>query len=77
MNHRSKVKQEDTENCNPRITDSVAKLFVLPTNNIVSFQIVVPYDLDNPEGKVKLTVAPMMNWMDAFMDEMQFRINNS
>jgi hypothetical protein len=73
----SEIEQEDTDISNPRVTDNAAKLFVLPTNNIVSSQIPVLYDLDNPEGQEKLIVAPMMNWMDAFMDEMQFRINNS
>jgi hypothetical protein len=39
----SSIEQEDTFNL--KKVDNAAKLFVVPTKNIVSAQIVVPYDI--------------------------------
>ena len=71
----SSIEQEDQSN--QASNYNAAKLYVVPTNYIVSSQIVVPYDLDNPDGPERMIVAPMKDWMDAFMQEMRFRIDNS
>jgi hypothetical protein len=70
----SSIEQEDTSNL--KKVDNTAKLFVVPTKNIVSAQIVVPYNLDNPDGPEQMIIAPMNTWMDAFVHEMQFKTTN-
>jgi hypothetical protein len=47
----SSIEQEDASNL--KQVNDAAKLFVVPTKYIVSAQIVVPYDLDNPDGPEK------------------------
>ena len=71
----SEMEQEDDSNLTS--IGNAAKLYVVPTNYIVGSQIVVPYNLDNPDGPEKLIVVPTNTWMNAFIDEMQFRVSNS
>ena len=71
----SEIERDDISN--PSNIDNAAKLYVVPTNYIVGSQIVVPYDLDNPDGPEKLIVEPMNKWMNALIDEMEFRIENN
>ena len=70
----SSIEQEDTSNHTE--VNNAAKLFVVPTKYISSAQIVVPYDLDNPDGPEQMIIAPMNTWMDAFVDEMQLKTTN-
>ena len=71
----SSVEQEDQPNVTS--VNNSAKLYVVPTNYIVSCIIVVPFDLEDPDGPEQMIVAPMKTWMDAFIDEMKLRILNS
>ena len=71
----SSIEQEHNSNC--ASINNAAKLYVVPTNRIIATQIVIPYDLDNPDGPEQLIIAPMNTWMDAFIDEMKFRIDNN
>jgi hypothetical protein len=53
----SSIEQEDISNL--KKVDNAAKLFVVPTKYISSAQIVVPYNLDNPDGPEQMIIAPM------------------
>jgi hypothetical protein len=71
----SEIEREDISNLSN--IDNAAKLYVVPTNYILGSQIVVPYNLDNPDGPEKLIVEPMHKWMNALIDEMEFGIENN
>jgi hypothetical protein len=67
----SEIKQKDISKLSN--INNEGKLYVVPTNYIVGSQIVVPYGLDNPKGPEKLSVEPMNKWMNALINEMEFR----
>ena len=55
----------------------VPVLRIVPTDVIHDPTVVIPYDLDQPNGIEWLNVSPKTIWMEHLVNEMESRINNN
>ena len=55
----------------------VLMLRIVPTDVIHDPTVVIPYDLDQPNGIEWLIVSPKTIWMEHLVNEMESRINNN